>query len=80
MPAPLDWAEVESSPWFNALTPSDKSATILEWRDTVLSEQEDLDDDTKIKLLALSESRAKSFAGQPQDPEPLKSFYAERER
>jgi len=53
MPAPLDWAEVESSPWFNALTPSQKSATHLEWRDTVLSEQEDLDDDTKIKLLAL---------------------------
>jgi hypothetical protein len=80
MPAPLDWAEVESSPWFNALTPSEKSATHLEWRDTVLSEQEDLDDDTKLKLLALSESRAKALAGQPQDADPLKSFYAEREK
>lgn len=80
MPAPLDWAEVESSPWFNALTPSQKSATHLEWRDTVLSEQEDLDDDTKVKLLALSESRAKALAGQPQDADPLKSYYAEREK
>jgi hypothetical protein len=79
MPAPLDWAEVESSPWFNDLTPELKSATSLKWRDSVLSEQGDMDNDSKLVFLAASEAKSKSYLGKPIDGDPIKAYFQERE-